>query len=659
MTTAPDAPAESRSRKRGQTPRRLQARRAAGFSVALFLVLILAFNGGGYDVDVRHHVGLAVWAAIAVGVGFGILPRAQLSQAGWTAMGALIALALLALLSHAWTNSDERTTEEFARIVEYTGIVALAYLSLNRYTWRGAATGLVTGLMVVPFFAVAARLFPDLITDHFAQQIGTDRLSYPFDYWNAVACWGAMAVAAGLALSANASRREVRAASLACVPVALLTVYLSYSRFGVAAVAVAVLAAVALSRNRWTAVANTVAAGAIGAIPILVAHSNGEIARATGTEGAGSVALALFAAALGCAAVAALTERARLDTARMDIRSSRIALGAAGVCALLVAVALHGPIGDAWSKFKNDSPPPAAGGTERFSSLGSTRYEVWSTAVDAFKAHPVGGVGPGGFEYYWSQHGELEFVRDAHSLYLEEAAELGLPGLLVLLTVLGALLVAAIQARMRWRRRREIGVGSALIAAYVVFLAYAGIDWMWELAAVGTAGLGAAAIAGAGGFDRVERDRIQPWMRVTLVVLALAAAVTQVPGLVATDRIRASETELAAGDQDRAVELADQAVDAEPWAGSPYAARALALEAQGELGAAKAAAEDAIDRDPNNWRNYLILARIDAARGDRRGVDAQLREVKRLAPNSLYLSPLSPFRQSLDQLLGQSASRQG
>jgi hypothetical protein len=35
-------------------------------------------------------------------------------------------------------------------------------------------------------------------------------------------------------------------------------------------------------------------------------------------------------------------------------------------------------------------------------------------------------------------------------------------------------------------------------------------------------------------------------------------------------------------------------------------------------------------------------------------VDAQLREARRLAPNSLYLLPTSPFRQQLETLLSQN-----
>ena len=654
---AADRPGGRRSgRRRGETPRRLLVRRAVAFAVSAFLVLVLAFNGGGYGVTVRHQVGLAIWAAIALGLGVGILPRARLTPAAWVAVGGLAALAGLTLLSHIWTESDERTTEELARVLEYTGVVTLAFLALNRYTWRGAAMGFAAAALALPFFALTARLFPSVIADHLATAgSGADRLSYPFNYWNGVSCWGAMATAIGLTLSANASRFEIRATALACVPVAAMTVYLSYSRFGAAAVAIAVIAAVGFSRHRWTCVANTIAAGGGAAVAILVVRGHQEIAHNTGDAGGAAVALTVIAVGIVCAVIAAVTQRAGLDRARMDSGSARLALGAGIAGALLLAVALNGPIGTAWDKFKTDRPPPSTGGTVRFTSLGSARYDVWTVAADAFEAHPLNGVGPGAFEYYWSRHGKPEFVRDAHTLYLEQAAELGVPGLLALLVALGGLLTAAIQARTRWRRRRELAAGSAMIAAFVVFLAYAGVDWMWELGAIGTLAIGGIATAAAGGFERLGEPSLRPWTRAGLVALALVAGISQVPGLVSTERIMASETQLAAGNPERAKELADEAIDAEPWAGAPYAARALALESAGDLAGARRDSRDAIDREPYDWRQHLLLARIDARMGDRRGVDAELREAYRLAPNSAYLVPGTPFRRQLDALLARNA----
>lgn len=640
-----------RRRSATRVPGRLQARRAAGFLFALALTLLLAFEGGGYDLVIRQEAGLAIWALIALGLATGVLPRARLTTAAWVALGGFGAFAALNLLAHSWTDSDERTTAELARVLQYGGVVVLAYLALNRYTWRGAALGFAAAALVVPFLAVGARLFPDALTDDVVRALGIDRLSYPLGYWNGVACWGAMAIAAALALSANASRIELRAVALATTPVSALSIYLTYSRFGVAAIAIAVIAALALSRNRWTAAANAIGAGAASAVAILVTHGEDEIAHATGNAGAGTVVLVLLASAIGCGVWAAITFWARLDRIRMDERGARVTLAGTAAVALLAAVALHGPLGNAWDKFKNDRAPVNTG-PERLTSLGGTRYQVWSTAVDAFQGDPWRGVGPGTFEYYWAQHGKgQEFIRDAHSLYIEQLAELGLPGLLALVTAFAGLLWAAIQARRRWRRRREIAAGSAMIATFVVFCAYAGVDWMWELGAVGTLAIGGVAVAGAGGLERAD-TRPGGWLRLGLAIGALALAAVQVPGLVSTQRVRASDADLKAGQTSAALDQADKAIDAEPWAATPYGARAVVFERVGDLASAAADARDAIDREPDDWRNHLLLARLEAERGRRRAALAQLAEARRLGPRILYLNPASPDVQRIQSLVG-------
>ena len=49
----------------------------------------------------------------------------------------------------------------------------------------------------------------------------------------------------------------------------------------------------------------------------------------------------------------------------------------------------------------------------------------------------------------------------------------------------------------------QAGMLGALLATFVVYLAYAGYDWMWELTAVSLFGLVAVAIAiGSGGSAR-------------------------------------------------------------------------------------------------------------------------------------------------------------
>ena len=144
-------------------------------------------------------------------------------------------------------------------------------------------------------------------------------------------------------------------------------------------------------------------------------------------------------------------------------------------------------------------------------------------------------------------------------------------------------------------------------------------------------------------------------VRVLAVGAALLAAASQVPGLVSTERIRASESALAAGDSVRAGELANEAVTAEPWAASPYAMRALVAAQEGRLPDARREIDEAIEREPTNWRHWLVRARIEAGSGDRSDVDRALAEVRMLAPDAPFLLPQSRFRTELGQLLRRSA----
>ena len=124
---------------------------------------------------------------------------------------------------------------------------------------------------------------------------------------------------------------------------------------------------------------------------------------------------------------------------------------------------------------------PRRGATAaRFGELGSARYDYWDVALSEFAANPLGGVGSGGFEVSWFRERELEEVaRDAHSLELETAAELGLVGLIMLGLFLAG---AALCARSAYEQAPGFAAGPC--AALVVWLLHATLDWDWEMPSV-------------------------------------------------------------------------------------------------------------------------------------------------------------------------------
>jgi O-antigen ligase len=118
-------------------------------------------------------------------------------------------------------------------------------------------------------------------------------------------------------------------------------------------------------------------------------------------------------------------------------------------------------------------PAPASGATpQRLGSIESNRYAYWRVGLGAFADHPVNGVGSGGYRVEWLQRRDFaETVRDAHSLYVETAAELGIVGLLALATLFGGVAAAV----------RHEAVAGAALAAWAV---HAGVDWDWEMPAL-------------------------------------------------------------------------------------------------------------------------------------------------------------------------------
>lgn len=588
------------------------------FPIAAALIAYLAFRGGAYDAIVRQEYGLVLCAALGLGLIFGIMPRGAFRGLDLVPLGALVALGVLIFIHLATSPTDERTFAELSRVTTFAATMALPILVLNRYTWRAAAGGIVVGTILVAAYTFGTRVAPGIF-DHDSVVTG-NRLSYPFDYWNAVGTWGAAAAVVGIAWSAHSRNRIIRPLALATVPVALLCIYLSYSRGGWVALAAGVVAAVAVSRNRWTAAAHTGAALAGGALAVLVTRSQPEIAQGTGGSGGEIVALALLGAAIGCAAVALVTQAAGTDRLKVSPETTRVLVPAAAIAILVAAVAAGGSglIGDAWDEFNGDTAPiVAADPAERIPTAASTRSEVWEVALEAFADDPVTGIGPGTFETYWAQHSPTqEYLRDAHSLYIEQLAELGLLGLaLVLVAIVGGLVVA-VRARVGMKRTIDTGAAAAMIAVGVVVAVSLAMDWMWELTAVTALGLCAIGTVIAAGAERMRSRRFSPYLRAGAIVLALVFAALQVPGLISTSRERESTDALVAGDIGRALELADDGIAAEPWSATAHLQRAAVNAAGERLKEARADVRKAIDRDPEGWRPWLALVQIELARGD-------------------------------------------
>ena len=237
-----------------------------------------------------------------------------------------------------------------------------------------------------------------------------------------------------------------------------------------------------------------------------------------------SRAALLVAPGSALAAIAAATSRLSDANATPYAHAAWIV----GVAAIAGAVATAVAAARAWGVPRSRRRVPrlaltavlAAGLVAAGVASGSTepRTSLWGVAWHQFERHVAFGSGAGTFALAWARSGLIETrggALDAHSLYLETLAELGLVGLVLLLLFLLLPLLRA--------RRAPIAAG-----AYMVFLVHAGLDWDWEMPAVILAGLccGAAALAA----DAAQPRPVTPRTRMTIVVLAIALGALSIAG---------------------------------------------------------------------------------------------------------------------------------
>jgi O-antigen ligase len=232
-----------------------------------------------------------------------------------------------------------------------------------------------------------------------------------------------------------------------------LDLYLTLSRGALGAFAAGALVLLAMRPRQATLLAVLLVTAA-AAIPAIAAETVfGAVMRAQSAAGASTGMLVLLVATGAAAAwLARPWEPEPLNWLRPV---ATIALAAA-LATTVVAAAHSG---------RNGAPE----GSGRLTSTQSNRYAYWRVALDTFADNPLKGVGSGGYRVEWLQRRDFaETVRDAHSLYLETLAELGIIGLLALAALFGGVAACV---------RNEAAAGAAL-AAWAV---HAGVDWDWEM----------------------------------------------------------------------------------------------------------------------------------------------------------------------------------
>jgi hypothetical protein len=562
----------------------------------------------------------------------------------------LIAVALLALyaawsyLSIGWSAQQGMAWDGANRALLYALVFAV-------FAWRPLSAGVAGGLIAGLAAAIVVIGVVELVHLLHAAAPRSDfiggRLSRPVGYPNADAVFWTMGlfVCGGLACARSVpsvARGLLAGGAVLLGGLALL----AQSRGWLFVLPIGVLVFVALAPDPLRAVLAmaAIAAGVLAVrAPILDVHAalapGGEFEAAVHSA-VHAVLLAAAVTALAGFVAAELDRRAKLPW-RGHARAGRVVLAAGVALAVLAAGAFaltaHDPgakLRHAWHQFKGGQKQDTS--ASRFSSgLGSNRYDFWRVGVDAFKEHPIGGLGADTFQQYYLRHRRSsEQPLYPHSVEVRALSETGLVGALVLGLALVAAFVAAIGGGMRWRTRQGATAAAAATAGAAWWLLQGSLDWFWEFAGLGTL---AFALLGLAAAVRPAPRELLP-ARIPLrvgaavgAVLALGAAVSlALPWLAereVQDAARAWTVRPRA-----AFDGLDRAASLNPLSSRPeLIAGTIAMRLR-DTGRARRAFTAALAREPGNPYAMLELGLADALAGDRASALGHLGAARRADP---------------------------
>jgi O-antigen ligase/polysaccharide polymerase Wzy-like membrane protein len=435
---------------------------------------VLAFFHGGYDGEPRLVAGVGVWvlAAVAAVAAPSPLPR---TRAAWAALAGLAALLAMTIASLAWAPLHAPAYADAQRVALYLGAF-VAGLALLGATRAAVVPALAAGTAIIVLDGLSERLAPWLVTLERTAAAG-GRLAAPLGYWNAMGAIAAIGVVLCAGLAGDPGRApRTRTLAAAATPLLGAGLILSFSRGAllatVAGLAVTLLARPTGAQLRAAAVA--VAAAAVAGIVAAALPAVTDLRGARTSQGAALTAVIVLAAVAAALVQRALIARETDAHTRPRALPRPRLLATATVAAVVLAVGVIVAV-------ESGRDEPAFGATaQRLGSVQSNRYEYWRVAARTWSDHPLIGAGSSAFAVEWLRERTIaEGARDAHSLPLETAAELGLLGLLALGLFAGGVVAGAVALQ-----RRVPGAGAAAFGGLAAWSVHVCLDWGWEMPSV-------------------------------------------------------------------------------------------------------------------------------------------------------------------------------
>jgi hypothetical protein len=624
-------------------------------------VIYLSFKAGGYFPSAPAFVAIVLAQALVLRTTLAERPFEGFSRALAVPLAALTLYAAWQLTSALWSHATARTLDAYDRTLLY--VLALVLFGSLRYT-RARASWLVraltAGLVVVCVAGLVSRTLPHVwptTAGFFA-----DRLNYPLTYWNAEGMVAAIALMLGFHLSADPGEHpSVRILAAAALPAVGATLLLTFSRGSLGVVALGLVVYCLLTRL------STLPAALLAAVPTTAvamraawdatALASNDPTSAQAVSQGRHVAVVVVV----CTVVAAVLRTAllpldrRIAAARLvrnpPPRRVRVRIGAAlGLAALLLALALGagGLVQREWNKFVHGTKEPKVAQTrERLTDPANNgRIPLWNVALDIYRTQPLRGTGAGTYQQYYPRYrGEAAYVTDAHSLYLQSLAELGVVGFVLILLVVGGML-GALAMRIRGPDR---GLYAAIFAVVLAWAVHQALDWDWQMPALTIVIFMLAGLALArprdGRFGLRGLPASRPVVALGWLVLAVA------PLLIGTSyaRLENAGRALAQGQCTAAKRDALSSLSLSAKRPQAYAIVGVCDLSQGFAPAAVTAMAKATEYEPQSWEDWYWLAVARAAAGQ---------DPHTAARKALQLNPLEGLLKNAVRRLDRGGPRQ-
>jgi len=626
---APEADPQPDADSGDDEPTGIDWGRPAVIALMLFpgaLVIFMGFNAGGFFPGTPALGALMVSQLL---LGRVLLAQEPLEGLGWGTLAAIAAFAmytLVTLASGAWSHATARALLSFDRDLMYLLMLVLfGTIKPTASDLRWLIRGLAVGFGVLCIAGLASRVLPNVW--HTAPNIVDERLSYPLTYWNALGIVAALGIVLSFHLTSSVDEHWlVRIAAAVIVPLEAVTLYFTFSRSSMAVCVIALIVYVFVARPR-ALLGAVLATAPVTGLVVKVAYDANLLATPNPTTPAALVQAHHVAVVLGVGIAVTIAVRAiavRLFDPRAlgqkiwgRVRPSHRAELIAGSVVVLIGLGLvfnvPQTLSNDWRQFVNGAPTPTSDLRARLNSLSSNgRTALWNVAIDAFDAKPLNGSGAGTYQNLWLK-GEpvYEYNVNAHSIYFETLAELGLLGIVPLVALMLGVLVGLFR-----RCRGELRAVYAVLGVTGLAVAlHTGVDWDWQMPAT-TLGFFAAAGLALGPGRRLRRNWIPGGNgRAALAIGCLLAAALPVMILASQSRVHAAEVDLANGRCEDATQVALSAISWMPARPEPYEVIGYCDLERGFPKLGVQAMQEAVSHDPDSWETHFSLALAQAGAG--------------------------------------------